>query len=62
MSADHNRKFVAIHPHRLPLLTRGLGRFQWWLWSFDSGLCDWLGNRVSDLRYWLWFVSGGWRA
>ena len=32
-----------------------LGRAQYWLWRRPRG--GWLGNRVSDLRYWMWRVS-----
>ena len=49
MSTDSNGGIV-------PLQTKLLGRLQWWM--FDRGW-GWMPNRVSSLRYWLWYWTGG---
>ena len=35
-----------------PTLERS-GRFQFWLQTSNRWCWQWLGNRVSDLRYWI---------
>lgn len=46
-----------------------MGRLQWWLqghptasrpYPVDRGrIATWVGNRISDARYWAWRLGGG---